>query len=108
MSAVLARLLLLTFLVSNLESFASLETSETSHDDIRAMHIHDDAAAPVEPTDSDGDAHCSHCFHHHATGLLTQVDNLLGQEPALYNAEIKIRFDSNPIIPPTPPPNFQI
>jgi hypothetical protein len=104
MFTVLPKLLLIVLFMVSLEGMASLEGTVAQHDD-DSIHVH-------EGTDSDSasndESHCSHCFHHHATGLLTRADNLSGQASALYTAEIQIRFDSNPIIPPTPPPNLQI
>lgn len=105
MSLLLPRLLLLAFLVTNLESFASLESSETSHDDNTALHIHETDTS--DTTNTDEEVHCSHCFHHHGTGLLTQPTSLAESELDSFTKPIPVLFDPNQTTPPTPPPNIQ-
>ncbi len=109
---ILSRLLLVALLLVNLEGFANLENSSAVHDD-SVIHFHEDddslsvpgsTSGNVPGTDDDG--HCSHCFHHHSSGVLAQTSHFFVVDRKAHKMNRSIHFDSAPASPPIPPPNI--
>ncbi len=106
---ILSRLLLVALLLANLEGFANLENNSAVHDD-SAIHFHEDdvSLSTTGGTNTTGtdDDHCSHCFHHHSSGVLAQTSHFFLLDNKAHKVNRSIHFDSAPASPPTPPPNI--
>jgi hypothetical protein len=116
MSIILSRLLLVVLLLVNLESISNLERGAVFHGEDGAAYFHGEDGSflfhlddPVQSDrDSDEENHCSHCFHHHATGVLAHSSNNFDMDSEPLNISHTVHFDSNLTSPPTPPPNTRV